>query len=64
VDTVSDPEFGGPEELGIGLGGEQLRDAPDLVTDGREPPPLDPVGLVALLGSQIEGKAGHGVGLS
>jgi hypothetical protein len=54
VDTVSDLELGGPEELGIGLGGEKLSDASDLVADGRQQPTLDPVSLVALLGCQIE----------
>jgi hypothetical protein len=54
VDAVSDLELGGPEELRVGLGGQQLGDAPDLVTDGGEQTLFDPVGLVALLGSQVE----------
>jgi hypothetical protein len=54
VDPVSDLELGGPEELCIGLGGEQFGDPLDLILDSGEEPSLDPVGLVALLGCQIE----------
>jgi hypothetical protein len=54
VDAVSDLELGGAEELPIGPGGEQLGDPLDLVLDGREQASLDPIGLVALFGRQIE----------
>jgi hypothetical protein len=54
VDAVADLELGGPEELPIGLGGEQLGDPLDLVLDGGEQASLDPVGLVALIGCQVE----------
>jgi hypothetical protein len=54
VDAVPDLELGGAEDLPIGLGGEQLGDPLDLVLDGREQAALDPVGLVALVGRQIE----------
>jgi hypothetical protein len=63
VDTVSDLELGGPQELSIGLGGEKLSDASDLVADGRKQPTLDAVSLVALLGCQVEWEAGHERGL-
>jgi hypothetical protein len=63
MDAVSDLELGGAEELPLGLGGEQLGDPLDLVLDGREQASLDPVGLVALFGRQIERGAGHAGGL-
>jgi hypothetical protein len=52
VDAVPDLELRLAEDLAVGLGGEQLGDASDLVADHGEQPLLDPVGLVALLGRQ------------
>jgi hypothetical protein len=63
VDAVPDLELGGAEELPIGLGGEQLGDPLDFALDGRQQASLDPVGLIALLGRQVEWEAGHGQGL-
>jgi hypothetical protein len=54
VDPVADLELGRAEDLAVGLGGEELGDASDLVADHGQEPLLDPVGLVALLGCQIE----------
>jgi hypothetical protein len=63
VDSIADLELGLTEELAVGLGGEQLGDAPDFVPDGGEQASLDPVGFVALLGGQIEWESGHRRGL-
>jgi hypothetical protein len=60
VDPVADLELGLAEDLPVGLGGEQLGDALDLVLDDGHETLLDPVGLVALLGRQREGDPGHG----
>jgi hypothetical protein len=60
VDPVADLELGRAEDLAVGLGGQELGDAPDLVPDHGQEPLLDPVGLVALLGRQWEGDPGHG----
>jgi hypothetical protein len=60
MDPVSDLELGLAEDLAVGLGGEEFGDASDLVGDEIQQATLDPVGLVALLGRQIEGEAGHG----
>jgi hypothetical protein len=60
MDPVSDLELGLAEDLAVGLGGEQLGDASDLVLDDGQEATLDPVGLVALLGGQVEGDPGHG----
>jgi hypothetical protein len=60
VDPVSDLELGLAEDLAVGLGGEQLGDALDLVLDDGQEATLDPVGLVALLGGQVEGDPEHG----
>ena len=54
MDAASDLDLGGAEELPLGLGGEQLGDPLDLDLDGREQTSLDPVGLIALFGRQIE----------
>jgi len=55
VDAVSDLELGRPEELCVGLGGEEFGDAPDLVPDDGEQAPFSPVGLVA----PDRGRGGH-----
>jgi len=59
VDAVSDLELGLAKDLAIGLGGEQLGDALDFVLDNGHETELDAVGLVSLLGGQVERDSWH-----
>jgi hypothetical protein len=62
MDPIADLELGLAEDFSVRLGGEQLGDALELVLDDGQETTLDPVGLVALFGRQIEWKTKHGEG--
>jgi hypothetical protein len=58
VNEVADGEFGGPEELVIGLGGEQFGEGAEILLGGVEQSLEDALGAVGLFGGELRG--GHG----
>jgi hypothetical protein len=60
VDEVADLELRRPEELAIGLGGEELGDPPMLVLGGLMKGLNVPLGFGDLFGCQVGSRGAHG----
>ncbi len=59
VDEVSDLEFGLPQELAVGFGGEQVGQILEVGLGGLTKGMKDPAGQLSLVGSQGESRHGR-----